>query len=88
MKFLGSTGDQLAIACDDRSINFLDTKRVLLLKRVNLKEDDGPPVELYATGNLLYALSHHGNVYCLDCRFILQSFFAFKPFLCFWISIS
>uniref|UniRef100_A0A0N5ASF0 non-specific serine/threonine protein kinase n=1 Tax=Syphacia muris TaxID=451379 RepID=A0A0N5ASF0_9BILA len=73
LEYLRHGGDNLAIAADDKSVNIIDARRVMLLKKTSFEENDGPPIQLFAADNFLYVLTHHGNVYCLDCRMPLKN---------------
>lgn len=75
IEYLRHVDDNLAIAAEDGTINVIDARGLVLVKRTKIEEDDGPPVQLFAADNLLYVLTHHGNVYCLDCRLLLQALF-------------
>ncbi|CAG9536519.1 unnamed protein product [Cercopithifilaria johnstoni] len=69
VQFLGRTGSHLAIASEDCRISFIDAERMQLLTKISFdKEREGPPVDIIAVDNLLYVLTHHSSIFCLDCR--------------------
>ncbi|VIO93356.1 Protein kinase domain containing protein [Brugia malayi] len=69
VQFLGRTGSHLAIASEDCRISVIDAERMQLLTKISFdKEGEGPPVDIIAVDNLLYVLTHHSNIFCLDCR--------------------
>uniref|UniRef100_A0A1I7V7K1 non-specific serine/threonine protein kinase n=1 Tax=Loa loa TaxID=7209 RepID=A0A1I7V7K1_LOALO len=69
VQFLGRTGSHLAIASEDYRISIIDTERMHLLTKISFdKEREGPPVDIIAVDNLLYVLTHHNSIFCLDCR--------------------
>ncbi|VBB33640.1 unnamed protein product [Acanthocheilonema viteae] len=68
VQFLGRTGSHLAIASEDCRISVIDSERMQLLTKISFdKEGEGPPVDIIAVDNLLYVLTHHSNIFCLDC---------------------
>ncbi|MCP9261459.1 Phosphoinositide 3-kinase regulatory subunit 4 [Dirofilaria immitis] len=72
VQFLGRTGSHLAIASEDCRISVIDTERMQLLTKISFdKEGEGPPVDIIAVDNLLYVLTHHNNIFCLDCSLII-----------------
>ncbi|VDK85564.1 unnamed protein product [Litomosoides sigmodontis] len=69
VQFLGQTGSHLAIASEDCRISVVDAERMQLLTKISFdKEGEGSPVDIIAVDNLLYVLTHHNNIFCLDCR--------------------
>ncbi|OZC11786.1 hypothetical protein X798_00967 [Onchocerca flexuosa] len=69
VQFLGRTGSHLAIASEDCRIGIIDAERMQLLTKISFdKEGEGQPVDIIAANNLLYVLTHHNNIFCLDCR--------------------
>lgn len=69
VQFLGRTGSHLAIASEDCRISVIDAERMQLLTKISFdKKAEGPPVDIIAVDNLLYVLTHHNNIFCLDCR--------------------
>uniref|UniRef100_A0A915PPG6 non-specific serine/threonine protein kinase n=1 Tax=Setaria digitata TaxID=48799 RepID=A0A915PPG6_9BILA len=69
VQFLGRTGSHLAIASEDCRISVVDAERMQLLTKIRFDKDaEGPPVDIIAVDNLLYVLTHHSNIFCLDCR--------------------
>uniref|UniRef100_A0A9J2P287 non-specific serine/threonine protein kinase n=1 Tax=Ascaris lumbricoides TaxID=6252 RepID=A0A9J2P287_ASCLU len=71
IQFVGSLGKRLAIASDDCRVTVVDAERMTFITTIGFeKDEDGPPVELYASNNVLYVLTHHGSIFCLDCSTI------------------
>lgn len=75
VQFLGRTGSHLAIASEDCRIGIIDAERMQLLTKISFdKEGEGQPVDIIAVNNLLYVLTHHNNIFCLDCRLFIRNF--------------
>uniref|UniRef100_A0A914ZQI7 non-specific serine/threonine protein kinase n=2 Tax=Parascaris univalens TaxID=6257 RepID=A0A914ZQI7_PARUN len=80
IQFVGSLGKRLAIASDDCRVTVVDAERMAFITTIGFeKDEDGPPVELYASDNVLYVLTHHGSIFCLDCRMPTNGGIGRKP---------
>uniref|UniRef100_A0A183E116 non-specific serine/threonine protein kinase n=1 Tax=Gongylonema pulchrum TaxID=637853 RepID=A0A183E116_9BILA len=69
VQFLGETGSHLAVASEDCGVSIVDAQRNQSLVTIAFnKDEEGSPVDIIAVDNLLYVLTHHSNIYCVDCR--------------------
>ncbi|VDM47847.1 unnamed protein product [Toxocara canis] len=80
VQFIGQSGRRLAIASDDCRVTLVDAERMTFITTVGFVRDhDGPPMELYANDNVLYVLTHHSSIFCLDCRMPANGGIGRKP---------
>lgn len=67
---MGDRGNHIVMACADASLQLFDIERKYLIKSVQLdRQQEGPITDLYSFEHLIYALTHHSNVFCYDLRF-------------------
>ncbi|VDM97464.1 unnamed protein product [Thelazia callipaeda] len=68
IQFLGPTGSHLVVASRDALVNILDAERMHIAAKFNFEKEEGHPVNIIATDNLVYVLTHHSHIVCLDYR--------------------
>uniref|UniRef100_A0A914RQV6 Non-specific serine/threonine protein kinase n=1 Tax=Parascaris equorum TaxID=6256 RepID=A0A914RQV6_PAREQ len=93
IQFVGSLGKRLAIASDDCRVTVVDAERMAFITTIGFeKDEDGPPVELYASDNdknvttALATCPLTGRIFTGDSVGALRSWNLLNPKECYYLS--